>query len=73
MGLLLKFFLGWIYVLIPHGIALFFYFIAAVVVLFLSWWAILFTREVSQGILQLHSGDAPVGTQGEYLPLVPAR
>jgi hypothetical protein len=38
---LLKFFLGWLYAGIPHVIALFFYGIAVLVVLFISWWAIL--------------------------------
>lgn len=40
---LLKFLFGWIYVGIPHGIALFFYGIAVSVVVFISWWAVLFT------------------------------
>jgi len=41
--LLLKTFLGWLYVGIPHGIVLLFYGIAVFVVVFVSWWAILFT------------------------------
>ncbi|MCD6246579.1 DUF4389 domain-containing protein [candidate division WOR-3 bacterium] len=41
--LLLKTFFGWLYVGIPHGIVLGLYEIAAVVVLFIAWWVILFT------------------------------
>jgi len=41
--LLLKFFFGWLYVGIPHGIILWLYGIAVFVVVFVSWWAILFT------------------------------
>lgn len=41
--LLLKFFFGWLYVGIPHGIILWLYGIAVFVVVFISWWAILFT------------------------------
>ena len=38
---LLKFFFAWLYVGIPHGIALFIYGILVFFVLFVSWWAIL--------------------------------
>jgi len=41
--LLLKFFLGIFYVLLPHGICLFFLALASNLVLFISWWAVLFT------------------------------
>ncbi len=44
--LLLKFFFGWLYVVIPHGFALFFLAIGAYVVLFLGWWIILFTGKL---------------------------
>ena len=37
----LKLFFGWLYVGIPHGIALFFYAIAVFIVGFFSWWFIL--------------------------------
>ena len=40
---LLKFLFGWLYVGIPHGIILWLYGIAVSVVVFISWWAILFT------------------------------
>lgn len=41
--LLLRFFFGWIYVLIPHGFILFFRAIATWVVIFVAWWIVLFT------------------------------
>lgn len=41
--LLLKVFFGWLYVGIPHGIILCFYGIAVGVVIFIAFWAILFT------------------------------
>lgn len=41
--LLLRFFFGFIYVLIPHGFLLFFRSIATMVIAFLAWWAVLFT------------------------------
>ncbi len=41
--LLLRTFFAWIYVMIPHGFMLFFFSIAAFFVLFIAWWAILFT------------------------------
>ena len=41
--LLLKVFFGWLYVGIPHGIALGLYGIAVSVVMFIAFWAILFT------------------------------
>jgi hypothetical protein len=41
--LIVKTLFGWLYVGIPHGICLALYGIAAFIVIFLSWWAILFT------------------------------
>ena len=41
--LLLRVFFGFIYVLIPHGFMLFFRAIATYVLVFLAWWAVLFT------------------------------
>ena len=46
---LLKVFLGWLYVGIPHGIALFFYSLAVLVVIFISWWSILIFGKFPQG------------------------
>jgi hypothetical protein len=48
--LLLKTFLGWLYVGIPHGICLGLYGIAMYVVLFISWFAILFTGKFPKGL-----------------------
>ena len=41
--LLLRLFFGWLYVGIPHGFLLFFRAIATFVIVFLAWWAVLFT------------------------------
>lgn len=43
--LLLRTFFGFIYVIIPHGFLLFFRLIATYFLIFLSWWAILFTAK----------------------------
>ncbi len=53
---LLKFFFGWLYVGIPHGVALFFYMIAAIVVLMISWWFILITGKFPQGFFNFVEG-----------------
>ena len=52
----LKLLLGWLYVGIPHGIALFFYWILLMFVLFISWWAILITARFPQGLFRLVEG-----------------
>lgn len=54
--LLLKVFLGWIYVGIPHGIVLWFYGIAAAVVTFIAFWAILFTGRFPRGMFDFLVG-----------------
>jgi len=48
--LILKTFLGWAYVIIPHGIILAVYSIAVAVVIFIAWWAILFTAKYPKGM-----------------------
>ena len=48
--LLLKTFFGWAYVGIPHGIVLALYAVAASIVMFVAWWAILFTGKFPQGM-----------------------
>lgn len=48
--LILKTLFGWLYVGIPHGIILALYAIAVSVVLFISWWAILFTGKFPKGM-----------------------
>lgn len=52
----LRFFLGWLYVLIPHGIALFVLSIIAFVLLIISAFAILFTARYPQGIFNFILG-----------------
>ncbi len=41
--LLLRTFLGWLYIFIPHYFLLFFIMIASLVLWFLAWWVVLFT------------------------------
>ena len=53
---LLKLFFGWLYVGIPHGVALFFYTIAAIVVLMISWLSILITGKFPQGFFNFVEG-----------------
>ncbi len=53
---LLKFFLGWLYVAIPHGIILFFYGIALMLVLFVVWFIILFTGKFPESIFRFAEG-----------------
>ena len=48
--LLLKTFLGWLYVGIPHGIILALYGIAVGIMEFIAWWAVLFTGRYPRGI-----------------------
>lgn len=48
--LLLRFFLQFIYVIIPHGFLLFFRLIATVFVIFIAWWAVLFTGQYPKGM-----------------------
>ena len=52
----LKLFLGWLYVGIPHGVALIFYGIAVLVVVFIAWWAILFTGRFPPGLFRFVEG-----------------
>jgi len=48
--LLLRLFFQFIYVIIPHGFCLFFRLIATLFVMFIAWWAVLFTGEYPQGM-----------------------
>jgi hypothetical protein len=54
--LILKTLFGIIYVGIPHGICLAVYGIAACVVIFISWWAILFTGKYPKGMFDFVVG-----------------
>lgn len=55
-SLVLKTLFGWLYVGIPHGIILMLYGIAVSVVLFISWWAILFTGRYPKGMFSFILG-----------------
>jgi hypothetical protein len=48
--LILKTLFGAIYVGIPHGVVLMLYAVAASIVMFVAWWAILFTGEFPKGM-----------------------
>lgn len=48
--LLVKFFFGFIFVLIPHGFILFFVMFGVLFVQFIGWWIILFTGQLPQGM-----------------------
>jgi hypothetical protein len=48
--LLVKFFFGWLYVIIPHAFVLFFLSIAAYFVVFIGFWIILFTGQLPIGM-----------------------
>ena len=69
--LLLKTFFGGLYVGIPHGFCLFFYGIWAGICLFISWWVILFTGKIPQGmfntIVSYYRWGARVGAYMNYL------
>jgi len=54
--LLLKVFLGWIYVGIPHGIVLYLYGIAVAVVIFIAFLIILFTARYPKGLFDFVAG-----------------
>jgi hypothetical protein len=48
--LILKSLFGYFYVMIPHGVILSLYGVAVSVVMFISWWAILFTGKFPRGM-----------------------
>jgi hypothetical protein len=54
--LLLKVFFGWLYVGIPHWVVLYLYGIAVGVVIFISFWAILFTGKFPRGFFDFVVG-----------------
>jgi len=61
--LLLRLFLGWIYVLIPHGFILLFRGIATGFVIFIAWWIILFTAKYPQSLHDFVTGTIRWGTR----------
>lgn len=56
LHLLAKVFLGWIYVGIPHGIALWIYGIGVAVVQFIAFFVILFTGKYPRGMFDFTVG-----------------
>ena len=52
----LKALLGWLYVGIPHGICLMLYEIAVAIVIFIAFWAILFTAKYPRGMFDFVTG-----------------
>ena len=54
--LLLKVFLGWAYVGIPHGIILYCFSIAVAVITFVAFWVILFTGKYPKGLFDFVVG-----------------
>ncbi len=52
----LKMLFGWLYVGIPHGIILWLYGIAASIVIFIAFWAILFTAKYPRGMFDFVVG-----------------
>ncbi len=47
---------GWLYAGIPHGIILYFYGIAVAVVVFISWWIVIFTGKYPRGLFNFVLG-----------------
>lgn len=54
--LLLKTFLGWLYIGIPHGFILGLYEVVVDVITFIAWWAILFTGKYPEGMFKMVEG-----------------
>jgi hypothetical protein len=54
--LIVRFLFGWIYVGIPHGFMLFFRYIATMVLVFISWWAVLFTGSYPESFHKFNVG-----------------
>ncbi|MCS6985090.1 MAG: DUF4389 domain-containing protein [Leptospiraceae bacterium] len=54
--LLCEFFLGWLYVLLPHGLFLWFRQLWGSFLLFLSWWIVLFTGKYPEPIFHFQVG-----------------
>lgn len=69
--LLLKVFLGWLYVGIPHGIILYLYAIAVSVVSFIAFWVVLFTGRYPKGMFDFVVGYMRWSTRvSAYLTLL---
>ncbi len=69
--LLLKVLFGWLYVGIPHGICLVLYGIAVSIVVFIAFWAILFTAKYPRGMFDFVVGFVRWGSNvAAYLNLL---
>ena len=67
----LKVLLGWLYVAIPHGIALLIYWIAVNLVVFLSWWSVLITGRYPKAFFDFNVGFIRWATRvNAYLSLL---
>ena len=68
---LLRLFFQFIYVLIPHGFCLFFRAIGMLFVIFIAWWAVLFTGEYPKGMHAYVGGTLRWSMRvGNYLSLL---
>ncbi len=61
--LIVRFLFGFIYVLIPHGLILLFRYIAVYVIMFLAWWAVLFTGKYPAGFHKFITDTIRWGTR----------
>lgn len=65
---LAKFFFGWLFVLLPHGFVLYFLALAAAILSFIAWWAVLFTGNYPQSMFDFQVGVLRWSTRvGNYL------
>ncbi len=69
--LLLRTFFGWFYIVIPHYFLLFFLMFASIFVVFVSWWAVLFTgqypRKLFDFIVRVYRWEARVEARTIHL------
>lgn len=56
LELLLRTFFGWLYIAIPHGFLLFFISIWSLILMFLAFWAVLFTARYPKSFFEFQAG-----------------
>ena len=61
--LLLRTLFGWIYIMIPHGFLLFFVGIWSAILAFVTFWAVLFTGKLPEGIYNFTLGAVRWGNR----------
>jgi len=61
--LLLRTFFGWIYIMIPHMFVLFFMYLAAGILRFIAWWAVLFTGKYPKNFFEFQLSLMRWGTR----------